>query len=117
MTAPNTYVEGATYALTHRCRFRKLFLTPLTPVIHQGLLFALGLAMRETRTLLHHAVFMPNHTHLVVTSTEANLPRFKRLFYGEAGKFIKTALAEHGFERGSLRRRAAFSVGVAFGLE
>ena len=98
MTTSKIVVEGATYALTHRCAFRKLFLTPLTPVIHEGLLFALGLALRETQTLLHHAVFMPNHPHLVVTSTEANLPRFKRLFYGEAGKFLKVALAEHGFE-------------------
>jgi len=98
MTAAKIVVEGATYALTHRCAFRKLLLTPLTPVVHDGMLYALGRALEQTNTRMHHGVFMPNHPHLAVTSTEPNLPVFKRRFYGEVGKFIKVALAEHGFE-------------------
>ena len=98
MTASKIVVPGATYALTRRCLLRKLLLTPMTPVVHQGLLYALGRALHKMRTLAHHAVLMPNHTHLVVTPTEDNLPDFKRIFYGEAAKFIKVALAEHGFE-------------------
>jgi REP element-mobilizing transposase RayT len=98
VTAPRIIVEGATYAITRRCAFRKLFLTPVTPVVHQGVLYALALAQLKTRVLLHGEVFMPNHAHLTVTPVEQNLPDFLRLLFGETGKFLKVALAENGFE-------------------
>jgi REP element-mobilizing transposase RayT len=98
VTAPRIIVEGATYAITRRCAFRKLFLTPLTPVVHQGVLYALALAQHKARVLLHGEVFMPNHAHLTVTPVEQNLPDFLRLLFGETGKFLKVALAENGFE-------------------
>jgi REP element-mobilizing transposase RayT len=98
VTAPRIVVEGATYAVTRRCAFRKLFLTPVTPVVHEGILYALALAQHKARVRLHGDVVMPNHVHLAVTPTEDNLPDFLRLFFGETGKLLKVALAEHGFE-------------------
>ena len=98
MAAPKIIVEGATYAVTRRCAFRKLFLTPLTPMVHEGVGYLLATAAQATGVIVNHAVVMPNHIHLVVTSTQPNVPKFKELFFGEVGKFIKVALAEHGFE-------------------
>jgi hypothetical protein len=88
----------ATYALTHRTVLRKLFLTPLTPLVHLGVMYALGSALRAHGATLNHAVIMPNHFHGIITTAEDNLPAIKRDFYSEAAKFIKVALAEHGFE-------------------
>ena len=98
MTAPNIVVEGGTYALTHRCLLRKMLLTPMTPVVHGGILYLLGRALQETGGRLHHVTVMPNHGHVTITIEQANLPDFKRLFFGEVGKFVKVALAEHGYE-------------------
>ena len=98
MTAMNPVVEGATYALTHRCTLRKLSLTPLTPVVHEGIAWLLCVAAEQTEVRVHSVVVMPNHIHLVLTATRANLSEFKRRFFGEVGKFVKVSLAAHGFE-------------------
>ncbi len=98
MTATRIIAPGGTYAITRRCAFRKLFLTPLSEVIHDGMLYILGQAQAKYRVRLHHEVILPNHGHLCVTPTEANLPKFTEYFFGETSKFIKVALAEHGFE-------------------
>ena len=97
MTAPSIHAAG-TYGLTVRCAFRKLFLTPFAPELHEGILYALGAAQRKTETLLHQITIEPNHMHDTVTSTKANLPDFKRLFHGEVSKFVMTFLKKHGFE-------------------
>ncbi|MEC7524667.1 MAG: hypothetical protein VYE22_32610 [Myxococcota bacterium] len=97
MTAPSMQARG-TYALTTRCVFRKLLLTPRTPMLHQGLTYALARAARKTGVVVNHVSIIPNHVHQVVTSTRRNLPVFKRLFVGEASKLVKAYLREHGFE-------------------
>ena len=98
MTAMRIVVENATYAVSHRCVLRKLFLTPLMPALHAGIGYLLAAAAEATGIVVHNLVVMPNHIHLVVTATEANLSTFRRLFFGEVGKFVKVFLSEHGFE-------------------
>ena len=99
VTAPNISVSEATYAVTIRCTLRKLFLTPLTPRVHSALLYAACLAAQKCGVEVHHLVFMPNHIHVTAsTGSEANISRFRRLFFGEAGKLMKVLLAEHDFE-------------------
>ena len=97
MSPPSIHAAG-TYGLTVRCAFRKLFLTPFAPELHEGILYALGAAQRKTNALLHQITIEPNHMHDTVTATKANLPDFKRLFHGEVSKFVKAFLKEHGFE-------------------
>ncbi|MEQ8455022.1 MAG: hypothetical protein RIB77_12100 [Sandaracinaceae bacterium] len=97
MTAPLMQARG-TYALTTRCVFRKLLLTPHTPLLHEGIGYAMARAARKTGVLVNHVSIVPNHMHNVVTATRRNLPIFKRLFVGEASKFIKAYLEAHGFE-------------------
>jgi hypothetical protein len=98
VSSPGIIVQRATYALTHRCAFRKLFLTPLTPMLHGGILYLLAHAARECAVEVHHITVMPNHIHLTVSTTLANLPRFKEMFFGEVSKLVKTFLAVHDFE-------------------
>ncbi|RLB55356.1 MAG: hypothetical protein DRJ42_06485 [Deltaproteobacteria bacterium] len=98
MTATRIIAPGGTYAITRRWRCRKLFLTPLSEVIHDGMLYILGQAQVKCRVRPHHEVILPNHGHRCVTPTEANLPEFTEYFFGETSKFIKVALAEHGFD-------------------
>ena len=88
----------ATYALTQRCILRKLLLTPLSPEVHSGLMYLFGYWLMKLGGVLHHVVIMPNHIHAIVTMERANLPAFKGHFYREASKFVKVALAEHGYE-------------------
>jgi len=97
VTAPLMQARG-TYALTTRCAFRKLLLTPHTPLLHQGLGYAMARAARKTGVVVNHVSVVPNHMHNVVTATRKNLPTFKRLFVGEAAKFVKAYLEAHGFE-------------------
>ena len=54
MTATRIIAPGGTYAITRRCAFRKLFLTPLSDVIHNGVLYILGQAGTKYRVRLHH---------------------------------------------------------------
>ena len=97
MSPPSIHAAG-TYGLTVRCAFRKLFLTPFAPELHEGILYALGAAQRKTNARLHQITIEPNHMHDTVTVTKANLPDFKRLFHGEVSKFVKAFLRENGFE-------------------
>ncbi|MEQ8460268.1 MAG: hypothetical protein RIB77_38605 [Sandaracinaceae bacterium] len=96
--SPPSIHAAATYGVTVRCAFRKLFLTPFAPELHEGILYALAAAQRKTGALLHQITIEPNHMHDTVTTTKANLPDFKRLFHGEVSKFVKVFLKEHGFE-------------------
>jgi len=88
----------ATYAITLRCLYRKLLLTPFAPTLHSWILYFLAEAVRRTGAILHHITIEPNHIHYVVTVTDANLPTLKRVFHGEVGSFVKKALEKHGFE-------------------
>ena len=91
-------VRGATTALTRRTAFRKLLWSPSSPVITQGYLFALGMAQAKTGMLVHHGTLMPNHAHVTVTPTEANLPAFTRRLNRESSCFLKAYLSEVGYE-------------------
>ncbi|MEQ8453792.1 MAG: hypothetical protein RLO52_35325, partial [Sandaracinaceae bacterium] len=59
---------------------------------------ALRRRWRQTGVLVNHVSLVPNHMHNVMTATRRNLPIFKRLFVGEASKFIKAYLQARGFE-------------------
>lgn len=104
LTCCATIVSGAkiqaaaTYAVTVRCAYRKLLLTPFAAQLHAWILYFLAEAVRRTGAILHHVTIEPNHIHVVVTVTIMNLPTFKRVFHGHVGKFVKKALVRHGFE-------------------
>ena len=91
-------VKGATTALTRRTSHRKLLATPSSPMVTQGYLFALGMAQVKTGMLVHHGTLMPNHTHVAVTPTDANLPEFVRRLNRESSCFLKAYLRERGYE-------------------
>ena len=91
-------VAGATTALTRRTAFRKMFAAPSSPMVRQGYLFALGMAQAKTGVLVHHGTLLPNHSHLTVTPTEANLPEFVRRLNREASCFLKAYLSQRGYE-------------------
>jgi hypothetical protein len=98
VTAPRIIVPGATYALTRRTAFRKMFWTPSDPVIHDGLLYCFALAQEETEIELHSGTMLPNHGHWSVTPKEPNLPEFTEYVFRESSKFLMNALVELGCE-------------------
>lgn len=77
MTAPRQILPGTTYLLTRRCSERRFFLRPcaLTNAIF---LYALAVAARRHRVLVHVACVLSNHYHLLVTDPDARLPAFMR---------------------------------------
>lgn len=77
MTAPRQVLPGTTYLVTRRCSERRFFLKPcaLTNAIF---LYALSVAARRHRVLVHVACVLSNHYHLLVTDPDARLPAFMR---------------------------------------
>lgn len=98
MTAPRIIVPGASWAITRRCAFRKMFWTPLDEVLHQGQLYALAAAQQHTGVGVHACSALPNHGHWTITGPEANLPEFTEYFFRESSKFAMNALRELGYE-------------------
>ena len=92
VTAPAIVVRGATVALCRRTNFRKAFLAPWHEEVAGIWLYSLAIAQRNTNVAIHQTTLVLNHHHTEVTSTEANLPDFKRLLHGESSSMCATKI-------------------------
>jgi REP element-mobilizing transposase RayT len=99
VTAPAIVVRGATVALCRRTNLRKAFLAPWHEAVVENWLFCLAIAQRETKVAIHQTTLMPNHHHTDVTSSQANLPDFKRLLHGESSKALNALMARERYDQ------------------
>ncbi|MEZ4266893.1 MAG: hypothetical protein R3F39_10980 [Myxococcota bacterium] len=79
MPDPRRILPGMTYLITRRSIERRFLFTP-HPDRHMTRIFGYCLAVTSARygVLVHAAVALSNHWHLVVTDVEGNLPEFLR---------------------------------------
>jgi REP element-mobilizing transposase RayT len=73
---------GTRYLVTRRCHDRSFLMVPddKREALKQLIGYALAYCLEKYGLLLHEAVFMSNHYHLVVTDVHGQLPAFKGLF-------------------------------------
>ncbi len=81
---------GSVYLLTRRCSQRTFRLRP-TGETNDILRFCLAWAAQKAGLLIHAAVFMSNHHHIVVTDVEARLPEFLREFHRVSARALNAA--------------------------
>ena len=77
MSYPNRTLPGATYMLTRRCSERRFFLRP-DPALNQVFKYVLAYVAAKTGVMVHMAIVLSNHFHLIVTDPEARRPEFMR---------------------------------------
>jgi putative transposase len=80
MTQPRHVVKGATYAISRRALRRHCLFAP-DPRIAQLFLFALAWCAQHFGVLIHVAVLMSTHEHLVVTDVRRVLPMFLQMHH------------------------------------
>jgi putative transposase len=90
MTLPRRVAPGVQYMITRRCSER-MFL--LKPDAKHAAMFAYLIAEAAERhaVLVHAAVFMSNHLHIVATDTRGNMPEFCHLLFGQMAKAVNAA--------------------------
>lgn len=81
MTRPRLITPGATYFVTRRTLRRHHLFAPNDPRIRQLFLYALAVAAARYDLLVHAAVLMSTHEHLVLTDTTGRLPEFLQFFH------------------------------------
>ena len=62
-------------------------------------LYSLALAQQKTNVAIHQTTLVLNHHHTEVTSTEANLPDFKRILHGESSKALNALMARERYDQ------------------
>lgn len=87
MARPRRVLPGRTYLLTRRCLERRYFLKP-SPVVEHIITYCLALAAERFGILLHVAVAMSNHHHIVLTDVHGNLPRFCHIFHSLVARLL-----------------------------
>ncbi len=87
MARPRRVLPGRTYLLTRRCLERRYFLKP-SPLVEHIVTYCLALAAERFGVLLHVAVVMSNHHHIVLTDVHGNLPRFCHLFHSLVARML-----------------------------
>jgi len=75
MSKARQILPGSTYLITRRCSERRFFLRP-DAFITQTLIYCLAFAARRFGILVHCAVAMSNHWHLVVTDPNGTICKF-----------------------------------------
>ena len=75
MTAPRQVIAGRSYLVTRRTAQRQFLLKPST-LTTNTIGYVLAVAAARHRILIHAAVVLSNHYHLVVTDPYAELPAF-----------------------------------------
>ena len=91
MTQPLPIIEKKTYLITRTTRNRRLFLTPGdgTNGVNTIFRFCIAKAAAITGVVVHAAVVMGNHVHIVLTDTEAQLPRFLQWLFRHTALCVK----------------------------
>jgi len=75
MSKPRQILPGSSYLITRRCSERRFFLRP-DAFITQALIYCLAFAAKRFGILVHCAVSLSNHWHLVVTDPDGKICRF-----------------------------------------
>jgi REP element-mobilizing transposase RayT len=91
MTAPRQILPGASYLVTRRCAQRQYLLRPSKTTNHV-FLFLLAVAARRFGIKVHAFCVMSNHTHLVLTDTEARLPAFHQFLDALVARAVNASL-------------------------
>jgi putative transposase len=87
---PRPVIPGRTYMFTRRCSERRFFLRP-DPLVTNAFWYCLGWAAEKHGMLLHAAVALPNHVHLVATDPRGIYPDFLRDFNGLLARVVNAA--------------------------
>lgn len=90
MARPRRIIPGATYLLTRRAYQRTLRLRP-HPVTNQIIRYCLAWAAERHGVLIHAAVAMSNHIHLVATDPRGVLPDFLRELHRNIAKALNAS--------------------------
>jgi hypothetical protein len=77
---------------TRRCSERRFLLRP-EPTVNQLYWYCLGWAAQKHDIVLHAAVAMSNHSHIVATDPKGRYPNFLRDFHGMLARAVN---AHHG---------------------
>jgi putative transposase len=83
-------VEGRTYMFTRRCSERRFFLRP-DSTTNNAFWYCLGWAAQTHGIVLHAAVAMSNHVHVVATDRRGVYPNFLRDFHGLLARVVNAA--------------------------
>jgi REP element-mobilizing transposase RayT len=75
---------------TRRCSERRFFLRP-DPVVNNAFWYCLGWAAKRHGLVLHAAVAMSNHVHLVASDPQGAYPDFLRDFNGLLARVVNAA--------------------------
>jgi putative transposase len=84
-------IAGKTYLVTRRTAHRQLLLRP-SERTNEIVGYILAVAVERTGVLLHTAVVMSNHLHLLVTDPSARLPEFLQYFDGLVARAMNASL-------------------------
>jgi putative transposase len=82
--------EGRTYMFTRRCSERRFFLRP-DSTTNNAFWYCLGWAAKTHGMVLHAAVAMSNHVHVVATDPRGAYPNFLRDFHGLLARVVNAA--------------------------
>jgi putative transposase len=84
---PRPVIEKRTYMFTRRCSERRFFLRPDTETTN-AFWYCLGWAAEKHGLVLHAAVALSNHVHIVATDTYGTYPDFLRDFHGLLARVV-----------------------------
>jgi putative transposase len=87
---PRPVIPGRTYMFTRRCSERRFFLRPDARVTN-AFWYCLGWAADKHGMVLHAAVAMSNHVHVVATDPRGVYPDFLRDFNGLLARVVNAA--------------------------
>lgn len=88
---PRPVFPGKTYLFTRRCSERRFFLRPGAET-NNTFWYCLGWAAQKHGIVLHAAVAMSNHLHIVATDTFGVYPLFLRDFHGLLARSMNALL-------------------------
>jgi len=84
---PRPVIEGRTYMFTRRCSERRFFLRP-DPEITNAFWYCLAWAAQKHGQVLHAAVALSNHAHVMATDPHGVYPDFLRDFHGLLARVV-----------------------------
>jgi putative transposase len=90
MSLPRRIAPGTQYMITRRCTER-MFLLKADERYRSMFWYLIAEAADRHGVLVHAAVFMSNHLHMVVTDVRGNLPDFCHLLFGQIAKAVNAA--------------------------
>ena len=90
MSLPRRILSGRQYMVTRRCTER-MFLLKADEKSRALFWYLMAEAAQRHGVLVHAAVFMSNHLHIVLTDVRGNLPEFCHLLFGQIAKAVNAA--------------------------